>query len=927
MLDQITASEISTDSLYTSLFEALPGNCLLLQSDAPTFTILAATPHHLRDGGTTRESIIGKGVFEAYPPNSADVNDTGASNLRASLEKVLAGKQPDILPVQRYDVAGEDGTYAERFWRVENRPVLTQAGESAFILHMVVEVTDQVKAGRMEQKIKDMEQANKLFMQAPVPIQIYRGSDLIIELANAPTLAIWGKSTDIIGKPLEEALPEIKGTPFPGLLLQVMKTGEPYYMYDTPATFTVDGKEKQSYFDSIYQPYYVPGISTAAGVLVFGFDVTQKILAEKEKQESEERFRTLADQAPMMIFLADSDGVVTFWNRYWLDYTGQTAENAFGRTRDKVIHPDDYGKALEIFLAASTDRKSYSLEARVKRWDGEYRYFLFTGGPRYSADDSFLGNFGTGVDIHDRQVAQRAVHEGEQDLRSMILSAPIGICVMDAATRVSQVANELFVEIAGKPLDEIVGQFYWDTFSLARPYYEAALTKVVEEGITYKAEEVEVPLLRHGKQEIVHVTFVYEPLKDEHGRVKKVAVWVLDNTRQVLARRTVEQSENNLRNTILQAPVAMSILRGPEFVLEIANNGMYELWGRSKEELLGRSIFKGLPEATNQGFEEFISDVYYNGKPFSAYGIPVVLPRSGGPETVYINVLYTPFREGDGSISGVIVVAMDITPQKIAADVLEGKVAERTKALQEANRSLQHLNSELEQFNSVSHHDLQEPVRKIIMFSEMIKNDSYERLTEASRTRLDKVTRAAHRMREALSDILGFARLSMEEQSVPVNLNEVLNNVRGDVELVISEKQATINADELPVIKAVPGQMNQLFYNLLNNALKFTKAGQPPIINITSRALTNTEVLEHPELDTNKTYYRIEVSDNGIGFDMGMAEKIFGMFQRLHSRDEYAGTGIGLALVKKVVQKHGGKIWAQGKPGDGATFIILLPGL
>ena len=146
-----------------------------------------------------------------------------------------------------------------------------------------------------------------------------------------------------------------------------------------------------------------------------------------------------------------------------------------------------------------------------------------------------------------------------------------------------------------------------------------------------------------------------------------------------------------------------------------------------------------------------------------------------------------------------------------------------------------------------------------------------------------------------------------------------------DLELSIHEKNAIIELDHLPTINAVPQQMHQLFYNLVNNALKFKKPEEQPLIRLQCRTITGTELKHHPDLSPGKTYHWLTVKDNRIGFDQKAAGRIFILFQRLHSRDAYAGTGIGLALCKKVVQNHQGRIWAEGNPGEGACFNVILP--
>jgi PAS domain S-box-containing protein len=259
----------------------------------------------------------------------------------------------------------------------------------------------------------------------------------------------------------------------------------------------------------------------------------------------------------------------------------------------------------------------------------------------------------------------------------------------------------------------------------------------------------------------------------------------------------------------------------------------------------------------------------------------------------------------------------DIHEQKAFAEELEKRVKERTYELEKSN-------SELEQFVYVTSHDLQEPLRKIRMFSELL-NSSWATIDETSKRHLEKVNNTAQRMSTLLKELLNFTQLSREELYKPTDLNTIVSKVLLDLELVIGQKRADLQVDPLPVLEAVPVQMHQLFYNLVNNALKFSKAGVPPVVRISARTAEPAQVARYPHLHKDRIYYEIVVADNGIGFDQSYAEQIFHIFQRLHTRTEYSGTGIGLALCKKVVTNHYGVIYAEGEKGRGAAFHVLLP--
>ena len=256
---------------------------------------------------------------------------------------------------------------------------------------------------------------------------------------------------------------------------------------------------------------------------------------------------------------------------------------------------------------------------------------------------------------------------------------------------------------------------------------------------------------------------------------------------------------------------------------------------------------------------------------------------------------------------------------------IEESEKELQKRVKERTAELQKKNMELEQYAQVSSHDLQKPLRKIRMYIDMIRVRDYGMLSEFSRSRLDKITEAMQRMSTSLTNLLNFTSLSKEEQLASVDLNETLAAIKNDLELLIEQKGAVINASRLPVIRAIPLQMQQLFYNLVNNALKFSKQGLPPGIDITVERKQGAAIENHVNLAKHKWYHQIVVKDNGIGFSQEYAEKIFSMLQLLHNRQAYTGTGIGLALCKKVALNHDGDIFAISADQRGASFYIILP--
>lgn len=280
-------------------------------------------------------------------------------------------------------------------------------------------------------------------------------------------------------------------------------------------------------------------------------------------------------------------------------------------------------------------------------------------------------------------------------------------------------------------------------------------------------------------------------------------------------------------------------------------------------------------------------------------------------------------RQQDERVTMWVGTCTDIHRQKMTASEMEQRVAERTLELRNLNHKLEISNYDLQQFASVASHDLKEPLRKIMMFSQMLHDRFKHHWDSKEADYLDRILASASRMSRLIQDLLSYSRLSAEIQYEPVNLNTVIDEVLADLELLISDKKARIVQETLPIIDAIPGQIRQAFQNIISNALKFTRDNVQPEINISACYLN--ELRFNAPIDASGPYVRIKVSDNGIGFDEQYHDKIFTIFQRLHSRNEFEGTGIGLAIVKKIVDQHQGAISAQSKLGKGTTFIILLP--
>jgi light-regulated signal transduction histidine kinase (bacteriophytochrome) len=273
------------------------------------------------------------------------------------------------------------------------------------------------------------------------------------------------------------------------------------------------------------------------------------------------------------------------------------------------------------------------------------------------------------------------------------------------------------------------------------------------------------------------------------------------------------------------------------------------------------------------------------------------------------------WRDGQGVVLGTVGVTRDIHEMKLAQEALR----KSDEKLRQFAAQLERSNRELQDFAYVASHDLQEPLRKIVVFGERLKEKSREALGPEALDYLERMQKAAGRMQTLINDLLTFSRVTTKAHPfAPVNLAEIASEVVNDLEGRIELVKGRVELGTLPVIDAEALQMRQMLQNLIGNALKFRRPEEPPVVKV------EAQIISVPDTPARKLC-QLTISDNGIGFDEKYLDRIFNVFQRLHTRNEYEGTGMGLAIVRKIALYHGGDITAKSKPGQGATFILTLP--
>lgn len=395
-----------------------------------------------------------------------------------------------------------------------------------------------------------------------------------------------------------------------------------------------------------------------------------------------------------------------------------------------------------------------------------------------------------------------------------------------------------------------------------------------------------------------------------------------------VAQRKAAEQELLEKNSLLAT--AQSIARLGYWQYDVVNNTV--VWSDEMYRIFG------MPVGDSITYDRYVAAVHPADRDFAVRQISSALQTGIYPdfhhrvitptgEVKHLQAAGEAVHSASGAVTGLTGTVQDVTAQRISELQIVAK-----------SKQLERINAELESFAYIASHDLQEPLRKVLTFSNLLEGELNGSATPDAKIYLEKIAISASRMQRLIRDILQFSRLAQPEDFKHTSLEEKLRQTVADAEVRIAESGAQIDIGPLPSIEAVPSQMGQLFANLLGNALKYAKPGVPPRVSIrstavTGAAFTDAELAQLAYYDAGRSptdwasmdFCRIEVQDNGIGFEAEYATKIFAIFQRLHGREAYDGTGIGLAVCKKIVENHHGLIEARSMPGEGATFTVTLP--
>jgi PAS domain S-box-containing protein len=495
----------------------------------------------------------------------------------------------------------------------------------------------------------------------------------------------------------------------------------------------------------------------------------------------------------------------------------------------------------------------------------------------------------------------------EDDLKNIVLTAPIGICILNADTLVAEIVNDKFLEVAGKPYEAIAGQFYWDAFAEARAYYEDALSNVVRDGKPYYANEVELMLIRHGKEEMVFVTFVYAPVLNQEDQVTKVAVWVLENTMQVVARQNIELTNIALQKTQDDLHGLFQQLEASEIALRLAvqaaNFGTWfihsvtrefitdkrlkELFGYYPDEAL--SIEQAIAQITDE-YREYVSTTLENAISGNGdYDVTYAVIGLHDQKLRWLRAIGNLKAHPSGEFSAFTGVVMDVTEQQ--------------KDDQRKN-----------DFIGMVSHELKTPLTSLkaiiqLAGSKLDANDDPFLSTAMNRANLQ-----LNRMSAMINDFLNISRLESGKLLITkktFDIKSLVLDVIEEEKLIVKTHHLLFHPCDTIMVHADASRVGTVVSNLIGNAVKYSASG--------------TDILVACEKQSD--HVSISVTDHGIGINEADQQRIFDRYYRAEAdkMEHISGFGIGLYLSAEIIKRHDGELTVTSEKGKGSTFSFTLP--
>ena len=795
-------------------------------------------------------------------------------------------------------------------------PLYGNDGNINGIMAIGFDITEQVEARK---KIEASEQSIRALVEsAPFPIGVYQGEELRITLANQSIIDIWGKGNDVIGKLWTDILPELKKQKIFDQIRQVFHTGRAYHAKNQKVHLLKNGALTPFYFNYSFTPL-IDAEGQVYAVMNTAAEVTELNEAKLRVEENEKRFRDSVKQAPIGIAIfRGRDYKAELANDSYLQLIDKTEEEFLGKPMFESIPEveENLAPIVEEIFRTGEDYHGYEFQVNFDR-NGikETKYFNFFYHP-LQENKEITGFMVVASDVTSTVKAKQLILENQEKLNLVIDGSELGIYDVDLTNGKIE-ASERCYEILGfkgkKDLtnEELLANFFPDDLAVRKLAFE----KAYKSGkLMYQARVVWNDNAIHWMDVNGKIFF------DANGNPQRILGTVRDITEEKTFQQELLEREEKFR--LLADSMPQYIWTAdPDGNLDYFNQSMYDFTGLAPGQLNDENWVQMVhPDDRERNMARWKQSI----KTGENYLFEQRFRKHDGEFRWQLSRAI-PQRDIDGVIKRWVGTSTDIQEQKMFAKELEKQVKARTNELEQKNVDLEKMNKELESFVYISSHDLQEPLRKIQMFSSRLVEMEYDTLSENGKKHFEKIQNSAFRMQQLIRDLISYSRTNVKETNYEiVDLQEIIDDVKETLSEELAKDKVHFELCDICEVKIIPVQFRQVILNLISNSIKFAQENQPLVITIQCTEVKGEDI-EIVGLSKEINYTHIRYKDNGIGFEQAYNEKIFEVFQRLHSRHTYSGTGIGLAIVKRIIENHEGDIIANGVPKEGATFDIYLP--
>ncbi|MBC7512207.1 PAS domain-containing protein [Candidatus Saccharibacteria bacterium] len=814
---------------------------------------------------TSRNEIIGRPFLEVFPDTTADFKKTGKSAPIESIKKIVRTKQPDSLGKFQWDIRTNEGNMVQKHWRSTQYPIFDEAHNVVAVYQLTEDISHEKETEQALQKTQD-----KLFEVLSAGQVGTWSFDMQTGIAKGgPNLAhMFGIHADVTarGIALEAFLENIHPDDRERVQAEIADAVKSGLDYESEYRIVAaDGNVRWVLARGKTKSEDLDGTNIFSGTLI---DITDRKEYEHVLYENESRLRFMADSMPQLVWITRADGYHEYYNQRWYDYTGTQPRTTDGDGWNDLFYPADQKRASKSWNHSLKTGAPYEIEYRLYHAKTKtYRWVIGRALPFKNEVGEITKWYGTCTDIDDQKRAATQQTILASISRELVAS-------MDA--------HKTLVNLTKLSVPVISDWCSVDLYSEERGFEQVSVTHADPKKIGLAKEyRKRNPLHIDDDMGIPRMLRTGEP--EFHPKITNEMLEAFIDDEEDLAFVKRLKLCSSMTVPLRQGK---KVIGGISFVSADSHRYFTESDFEMAQELASRV---SLSITNAQLYVDSVNEVKRRKELEKQLRVEKQRLESRVKERT---------------------VQLQMTNKGLIDEITKRQAAE--KDLSAFGEELSRSNKELEDFAYVASHDLQEPLRKIQAFGNLLLGEYGDSLGLEGADYLKRMHSAATRMSTLIEDLLAFSRVTRtQHQPASVDLSSVLADVLSDLESRIHDTGATITVGKMPTVTADPTHMRQLFQNLIGNAVKFQQPGLQPSVAVSSKNM--------------KGGHQITVADNGIGFDEKYLDRIFAVFQRLHERSRYEGTGIGLAVCRKIVEQYGGTITAESTKGKGSKFIIWLP--